>query len=263
MQLGAEPVARLDDVAVWQERLLDALVDGIPDAMLLPLAASFGAPPGDAARFVERIGGALGRDAKAPPRVRVEVPDGFDAGETATLLAGLRGGGLDVVTCTTWPVEDSRLPVVVVAYRLVDPLRAARLVATDTPHLPLELSGDRATVGPLIIPGATACLACLHAHRRDRDPTWPLVAAQLLAREAVPTEAVLLLEGALLAARLVAGGVAGASVSVSGGSVRRSWHAHRPHAACLCRSPAGSATADAPDDRSSAPTTGTAFARPA
>ncbi len=266
IQLGPEAVARVDDVAVWQERLLDALVDGIPDAMLLPLAASFGASASDATAFVRRLGGALGRAPEAPPRVRVEVPAELGHAETTTLLAGLRGGGLDVTGCTAWPADAaaaSRLPVVAVAHRLLDPLRAARLVAADTPHVPIELCGDRVTIGPLVVPGVTACLACLHAHRRAADPTWPLVAAQLLSRGAVPTEPALLLEAALLAARLVAGGVLGASVALSAGSVRRTWRAHRPHAACLCRSPAGSATADARDDRSSAPTTATAFARPA
>lgn len=265
IQLGPESVARVDDVAPWQERLLDALVDGIPDAMLLPLAASFGAAPGEADAFLRRIGGALGRVPATAPRVRVEVPEAFGRDETEILLAGLRGGGLDVTGCTAWPVEDGgpRLPVVAVAFRLLDPLRAARLVSRDAPHIPVELAGDRVTVGPLVIPGVTACLACLHAHRRDGDPTWPLVAAQLLARGPVPTEPALLLEAALLAARLVGGGVPGASVTLSGGSVRRSWHAHRPHAACLCRSPAGSGTADAPDARPCAPTTASAFARPA
>lgn len=265
IQLGAECAARVDDVSVWQERLLDALVDGIPDAMLAPLAASFGAAPADAAAFVRRIGGALGREPEAAPRVRVEVPEGLGHAETAILLAGLQGAGLDVAACTAWPVDGgTRIPVIAVASRLLDPHRAARLVAADTPHLPVELSGDRVTVGPLVIPGVTACLACLHAHRRESDPTWPLVAVQLLARGLVPTEPALLLEAAVLAARLLAGGVpAGAAATVSAGSVRRRWHAHRPHAACLCRSPGGTATADAPDARSSAPTTARAYARPA
>ncbi len=30
-------------------------------------------------------------------------------------------------------------------------------------------------------PGVTACLRCVDAHRRDRDPAWPSVAAQLSA----------------------------------------------------------------------------------
>jgi bacteriocin biosynthesis cyclodehydratase domain-containing protein len=38
-----------------------------------------------------------------------------------------------------------------------------------------------AWIGPLVLPGRTACLRCVDAHRRDRDPAWPAVAAQLAA----------------------------------------------------------------------------------
>ena len=49
------------------------------------------------------------------------------------------------------------------------------------PHLPLQVLDATAWVGPLVLPGRTACLRCVDAHRRDRDPAWPSVAAQLTA----------------------------------------------------------------------------------
>ena len=48
--------------------------------------------------------------------------------------------------------------------------------------LPYVLTGVRETygvVGPLVVPGRTACPRCIDLHRADRDPGWPVVAAQL------------------------------------------------------------------------------------
>ena len=48
----------------------------------------------------------------------------------------------------------------------------------DLPHLHLGVLGDRAVVGPLVVPGLTSCLRCAHLHRRDADAAWPLLAVQ-------------------------------------------------------------------------------------
>ena len=52
----------------------------------------------------------------------------------------------------------------------------------------LAASADEAigVVGPLVIPGRTACLSCLDLTRADRDPAWPLILAQLDGRQADP-----------------------------------------------------------------------------
>ena len=265
LQFGSDDVARLDDVAPWQEQLLDALTDGIPDAMLIPLARVHGASAEAAEAFLTRIGAALAPPLRAPEGVRVELPSDLSPTDADAIITGLQGAGVRVEAVTAWTDDRARLPVVAVAHRLLDPRRGAQLMARDTVHVPLELSGDRVSVGPLVVPGVTACLSCLHAHRRDADPSWPLVAAQLLGRPAVTGERALLLEGAVLAARLLQAGPAEVtrSVVVSARSVRRSWREHRPHAECLCRSPAGTATVDAHALRRHAPTTPTACARPA
>ncbi len=56
---------------------------------------------------------------------------------------------------------------------------AERLVADRVPHLLVTVRETTGAVGPLVLPGSTACLTCVDLHRRDRDPVWPLVAAQL------------------------------------------------------------------------------------
>jgi bacteriocin biosynthesis cyclodehydratase domain-containing protein len=47
------------------------------------------------------------------------------------------------------------------------------------PHLPVGLRDGTAVIGPLLVPGLTACLDCVELHRLDRDPIWPALAAQL------------------------------------------------------------------------------------
>lgn len=61
--------------------------------------------------------------------------------------------------------------------RLVD-----RLLDDGVAHLPVRLRDGVGVVGPLVLPGRTACLRCLDMHRADRDPGWPGVAAQLVGR---------------------------------------------------------------------------------
>lgn len=262
VQLGADAVARIDDITGWQEQLLDALIDGIPDAMLLPLAVAYGAPAAEVPAFLARIGRALSAQPATPLPVRVELPADLGATDAEALLAALRGSDLDIESVTAWHADDLApgAPVIAVAQHLLDPRRAARLMAADVTHLPVQLAGDRVTVGPLVVPGRSACLACVHAHRSDADPTWPVLAAQLLGRAPVTTDRALLIEAGLLVARLVRTGAVtpSNSVTVSAASGRRSWRAHRPHSRCLCRSPEGTATAAAPDSRSPAPTTATA-----
>lgn len=50
--------------------------------------------------------------------------------------------------------------------------------AMSGPHLFVAAYGARAVVGPLVLPGRTGCLRCRHLHRRDADPSWPVVAVQ-------------------------------------------------------------------------------------
>ena len=54
-------------------------------------------------------------------------------------------------------------------------------VPPGVPHLLVEVRDTVGTVGPLVVPGSTACLRCLDLARSDLDPGWPAVAAQLQA----------------------------------------------------------------------------------
>ncbi len=60
------------------------------------------------------------------------------------------------------------------------------LTASGTVHLAVSASEAIGVVGPLVIPGRSACLGCLELARRDRDPAWPLILAQVTGRAASP-----------------------------------------------------------------------------
>ncbi|MFD3536944.1 TOMM precursor leader peptide-binding protein [Streptomyces sp. NPDC058664] len=79
---------------------------------------------------------------------------------------------------------DAGLSLVVVTPRdglgayVPDPLPAQRWVATGTPHLYAGVLEATGTVGPLVLPGGTACARCLQEERTDREPVWPRLLAQ-------------------------------------------------------------------------------------
>ncbi|OII68537.1 ThiF family adenylyltransferase [Streptomyces sp. CC77] len=59
-----------------------------------------------------------------------------------------------------------------------DPVTADRWVETGTPHLFAGVLEATGVVGPLVLPGGTACARCVDLHRTDRDPAWPRLTAQ-------------------------------------------------------------------------------------
>jgi bacteriocin biosynthesis cyclodehydratase domain-containing protein len=64
--------------------------------------------------------------------------------------------------------------------------RRASLMRDQVPHLAVTADEAIGVVGPLVIPGRTACLRCLDLSRAERDPAWPLILAQLEGREPDP-----------------------------------------------------------------------------
>jgi hypothetical protein len=57
------------------------------------------------------------------------------------------------------------------------------LVRADRPHLLLTAVAGRVRIGPLVVPGATACLRCVDEHHTDLDPRHPLVVHHHLERD--------------------------------------------------------------------------------
>ncbi|MGW6565314.1 ThiF family adenylyltransferase [Streptomyces sp. NPDC054975] len=61
---------------------------------------------------------------------------------------------------------------------LPDPLPAEGWIATGTPHLYAGVLEATGVVGPLVLPGGTACARCAQEERTDREPAWPRMLAQ-------------------------------------------------------------------------------------
>jgi hypothetical protein len=271
LQFGPDAVAVLEDPAPWQQRLIAELERGIPDASLAPLAATLGAPDRAADALVRDLAGALASPPVSVTSLALQVPDVFPGEHTAAVEQAFAVAGVEL-TRLTWfgaPEETvpGRAPVVVLAHHLVEPRRVAALMSADIPHLPLVLTGTGAEIGPLVIPGATPCLSCLAATRRDADPSWPLIAAQLIGRQPPPMRPALTMEAVFVAVRLITAEPPAArlpvarSVILTENSLERSIRVHRPHADCRCRSLSGIGTADDPAVLPT--TTGSAIARPA
>ncbi len=86
------------------------------------------------------------------------------------------------------PGEHVDLVVLARPWAASDPLVAA-LHREGVPHLVATVRGGTGVVGPLVVPGVTGCLHCGDLHRRDADPRWPRLAAQLTGAEPPPSGA--------------------------------------------------------------------------
>jgi hypothetical protein len=58
-------------------------------------------------------------------------------------------------------------------------LAALTYARRRVPHLAVEVRDGIAVIGPLVPPTGSPCLNCVDLHRRDRDPAWPVLVAQL------------------------------------------------------------------------------------
>ncbi len=119
------------------------------------------------------------------------------------------------------------------------------LVAGSVAHLTAAASEAIGVVGPLVVPGRTACLSCVDMARTDRDPAWPLILAQACGRTPRPPACAAVLTAAV-AAQAAAQALAfldraAAVAAVINGTLelvlpdwqwrRRSW---APHPQCRC-----------------------------
>lgn len=246
IQLGLDGAVRIREPAPWQERLLVRLADGVDEHD--DLAGAVGVDEVRLRTFLAHIAPALRRE-EDPGLLHILTADGVSAA-TVTALC-------DALTACGWAPEwvtlaavSAHVPVALVAHHAVAPSAWVPLVRDDVVHAPIVFARESAEVGPLVRPGATPCLGCLAAHERERDPAWPVLALQLLARRPPETPSPLVAATATLLTELLrapAGDDAARSARVSGDG-RRQWRSHRHHAECLCRSPRGSATALAAAD---------------
>ncbi len=150
----------------------------------------------------------------------------------------------------TRPPHPSKVPEFVVLARgsTCGRQQLSRHAHRGAPHLPVLLRDGTAIVGPLVIPGQTACLHCLDLHRRDRDPAWPTLMSQLATypRRPEASHVALATAAAALAGMQVLAFLDGEPASTIGAALeldglgtlvrRRAWSPH-PECNCVRRRP--------------------------
>lgn len=209
IQIGIDPaVVVLEDVDDGDARVLAALGTGVTRQGLSVIGGGAGV---DEARLDELIE-AL-RPALEPARPSVGAPS-----ESATVcvigsvpaaahIAGLlAAAGHRVLTATATDDLDAE-PIsaaVLVSHHVIDPREHLRWLNRDIPHLAVVFGELAATVGPLVRPGSTPCLACVEQQRTDADPAWPAIGTQLWGTPAAADTTLLATEAALETVRMLA-----------------------------------------------------------
>ena len=181
--------------------------------------------PADVAPGGIREQGSTDRATAATQPLRRRTP-----GQTVT--TGRVGAQAPVELAVVAPPASTPAPEVLAAVR-------------RTPHLLVVVRETTASIGPLVQPGVTACLRCLHLARADRDPHWAALSAQLAGggREVEACDIVLATLAASLAAAQALAHVDGDRHRVSivngvlqfdlaDGRLRR--RSVPPHPACGC-----------------------------
>jgi bacteriocin biosynthesis cyclodehydratase domain-containing protein len=161
-------------------RLIRAVIaaGALDDAGRIPDAIRWSAPAerdaqtrrfGATLRTYRDLDAAYAATSRRDDTVIAIMGDGLvrDLVEEAVAGSGLRLG----------PAADARLVVLADSHHPDVPAHFDHDLQ-DLPHLHVGVFGERATVGPLVVPGRTGCLRCAHLHRRDADSAWPLLAVQ-------------------------------------------------------------------------------------
>nr|WP_279589992.1 TOMM precursor leader peptide-binding protein [Frigoribacterium faeni] len=280
MQIGVEHVhAVVDRVTTGQAAFLSAVAEGRGDGGTSAVVAQVGCDPAEAAELVRRLGAVVvaapagGPDRRSRPVVRL-AGSGPLADEVGRLVESASVGVLleDGESAAAAPRPSpaaARHVGVLVAGLVPDPVVSAEWLRRDVPHVVVR-TGDRSVrVGPVVVPGATACCRCLHLHDGDRDPAWPAIAGQLLGAPVPPVPLLAARDAAVRAARRAvllahdgdeAEGRLDEVVRIDLETLEVSSSVVRPHPGCGCGAPPGTGSDDArrPGPVRSGPTRGAA-----
>lgn len=246
LQIGIEGTLRIPASEAWVERLVARMAAGFRRSTFDVVAHAAGAPRADARELLARLQPLLVDDAPSPPAAWVESIDVLDGRCEYRMREALIDEGVaDGVR------GDPRHVGVVLVEGAAAALQFARYLREDTAHLPVSWERGRTTVGPVIIPGISPCLSCRDAHDSAKDPAWPRLHAQLIARPAGALSAARVADAATLVARLLAASASPGEYAVISGDGRREWRSVTFHEECRCRVPSspslrGTATALVP-----------------
>jgi hypothetical protein len=158
--------------------------------------------------------------------------------------------------------DTRRVPDLAVITGRPDQVLLAALMRDRVPHLVVQADEAIGVVGPLVVPGHSACVRCVNLSKAARDPAWPRILAQASGISADPaaTQACDTVLAAATAALATAQALTlidqGGALAAANGTLevvlpewqwqRRGWP---PHPACTCgaHSPRGAARASGAD----------------
>ena len=262
LQLGDDGGLRIETEGPWVELLLSRLRSGFRRGSFDVIAHTAGAPREAARGLLARLEPLLLDDPAAARPAWVESIGISDGRSEYRMREALADEGVTLVDHGSSPAVG-----VVLVQGSAAALQFAHYLREDIPHLPVSFEPGRVTVGPLVVPGSSACLACRDAHATDRDPAWPLLHTQMIGRDPGPIRAAQVAEAGRLAALLLAEDQSADSewvrVSADGS---REWRSVSFHEECRCRGPwspsqRGSATESAPPGRPTSTRTAPVSAR--
>ncbi|MDR1768420.1 MAG: hypothetical protein LBR32_08355 [Propionibacteriaceae bacterium] len=118
-----------------------------------------------------------------------DLADALVESLTLARLGGVRriASGVESPVVPHWSRLDTPWPALtLVATGSLEPDRMLtdELFRSDAAHLVVRAGDARAAVGPLVVPGATACVRCMDLARCRLDGDWPKLLAQLCRKPA-------------------------------------------------------------------------------
>lgn len=236
LQFGVtRPSVVLHDLDLATEKMIAALGAGISRSGLDMIARSAGATEAAVDALLTRLRPVMLRPKTSAPAPVVVAGTGLLADRIAGLLAG---AGVPVLIARTVAAAESAQAsfAIVVGSYVLDPALHGLWLRRDVAHLPVILGDSSVAIGPLVEPGRTACLLCLHRHATDADPAWPAIASQLWGRASPAETELVASEVAAIVARAVLSGDAPSSQIVlnveSGTQTRQAFEVH-PDCGCL------------------------------
>lgn len=263
VQFGLDGVLQVPASEPWVEPLLQALRNGFRENSFDVIAHGAGAPRDAARELLATLRPVLLADAPPLPKIWIESLNVADSRIAARTEIALCDEGFRTADRT-----DGDAVAIVLVHGAASAHQLARYLRDDVAHLPVAFEPGATTVGPLVVPGRTPCLACRDGHERDRDASWPSLHAQLVGATSGHITAARTAEAATLMARILAEPGRGKRTKVVRVSPagRHVWQTVKFHEECRCReqsfrSQQENVTVDAPIDRLHETTTVSASVR--
>lgn len=242
LQVGVDrPALVLSPVSRLDERVVAAVAAGHGAGGLPTLVAHLGVDHTAVETCVERLRPALVREhpESGPPPVVVVAGPGPVTDAVARLLSSC---GADVRRASRDLPPPRHATGVLVGGHVLDPTVVREWVRSDLTHLVVRVGDRQARIGPVTVPGTTACARCLDLHAGEADAAWPAIAGQLSTRPLSAPPLLSIHEIATRAARRVWSRLVDAaatpedaeveSVSIGDGLVTRA--SVTPHPECGC-----------------------------